>query len=197
MRRWVLLVTAAALVGVAAELTLLGVLIWRIGLPWTLALLIAKSVAGYLVVRRAGQRGWRQFRAAVDSGRAPGREASHATVGVAGGMLILLAGFLGAVTGAVLLVPAVRRAVTHLAERMVERRISTVVAGGMFGPRRVNAERVNAERVGPRAAEPAGAEPAGAGPAGAGRSPAEPAGGSGDPAAGPPPAIEGEILPPR
>jgi UPF0716 protein FxsA len=182
VRGWVLGAGAALLVAAAAEFVLLGVLIWHLGLPWTLALLIVKSVLGYLLVRRVGRRGWRQFRAAVDTGRPPGREVTDATVAVTGATLVMLTGFIGAAAGLVLLVPPVRRAAAGLAERTVERRLSTVAAGGVFGPRRVHAERL---RPDPARADGEPDTAADGGPAAPGPEP------------GPPPVIEGEILPPR
>jgi UPF0716 protein FxsA len=180
MRRWLVWLSVAVLAGAVLELALLGVLIWRIGVPWTLGLLIAKSVVGYLLVRRIGGRGWRQFRAAVDAGQPPGREISAAAVGVIAATLVLLAGFIGAVVGLVLLIPAVRRGAAGVAERTVERRLSTVTASDVFGPRRVKAERVQAQRVHAERVPPAESEPGGR------------TGGT-----EPPPVIEGEILPPR
>jgi UPF0716 protein FxsA len=194
MRRWLGWLSLAVLVGAGIELALLGVLIWWIGVPWTLGLLIGKSVCGYLLVRRIGGRGWRQFRAAADAGQPPGREISAAAVGVIAATLVLLAGFVGAVVGLMLLIPPVRRAAAGVAERMVERRLTTAAASGVFGPRRVKAERVQAQRVHAErvrpAADPYGGSSGATGSAAGGVAPA-------GPGTDPPPVIEGEILPPR
>jgi UPF0716 protein FxsA len=183
MRRWLTTAAVLLVVGVVVELVVLGLLVWQIGVAWTVGLFIVKSVIGYLLVSRTGRRGWRQFRAAVDSGRAPGREGTDAAVAFFGAMLVLFAGFVGAVGGLVLLVPPVRRAASRLAERVVERQLSAVTANGMFGPRRVNVQREPVRH--PSTSGPAGAD-GDVDPAAAGK-----------PDGGPPAAIEGEILPPR
>jgi UPF0716 protein FxsA len=182
VRRWTGLITAAAAVGAVAELAVIGVLIWRIGPAWTIALFIAKGVVGYLLARRAGRRGWRQFRAALDGGRPPGREATDAAIALVGSMLIMLTGVLGAVVGAVLLIPSARRSAAGVVERIVERRVSPAVAGSVFGPRRVRVKRESstADRADDAAAD-GHAEAPGSAPSGE-------TGG---------PAIEGEIVPPR
>lgn len=175
VRRWLAVLGVLAVVGVLVELVVLGLVVWQLGAAWTIGLLIVKYGVGYALVRRTGRRGWRQFRAAIDSGRPPGREGTDAAVSFGAAMLVLLAGFVGAVFGLVLLVPPVRRAASRLAERVVERQLTAVAANGVFGPRRVNVHREPARETVREDAVPA--EP-----------PAD-----GKPAA----ALEGEILPPR
>ena len=176
LRRWLATLGILAVVGVLVELVVLGLVVWQLGAAWTIGLLVVKYVAGYALVRRTGRRGWRQFRAAVDSGRPPGRDGTDAAVSFGAAMLVLLAGFVGAVVGLVLLVPPVRRAAARLAERVVERQVTAVAANGVFGPRRVNVQR-DPVREHPR--QDAAPTP--------------------DPAADgkPQAALEGEILPPR
>jgi UPF0716 protein FxsA len=170
VRRWLAVLGILGVVGVLVELVVLGLVVWQLGAAWTIGLLIVKYVVGYLLVRRTGRIGWRQFRAAVDSGRPPGREGTDAATSFGAAMLVLLAGFVGAVVGLVLLVPPVRRAASRLAERVVERQLTAVTANGVFGPRRVTVQRDPVR-------EPTPEKPAGDGvPQGA---------------------IEGEILPPR
>jgi UPF0716 protein FxsA len=174
LRRWLATLGILAVAGVLLELVVLGLVVWQLGAAWTIGLLIVKYAVGYVLVRRTGRRGWRQFRAAVDSGRPPGREGTDAAVSFGAAMLVLLAGFVGAVAGLVLLIPPVRRAGVRLAERVVERQLTAAAANGMFGPRRVNVQRDPVP-------EPTASDPAG------------PAPDDGKPQA----ALEGEILPPR
>jgi UPF0716 protein FxsA len=203
-------VTAAVVVGAVVELVLLGVLIWWIGAAWTIALLIAKGVVGYLLVRRAGRRGWRQFRAAIESGRPPGRDVSDAAIGLVGPVLILLTGILGTAVGAALLIPPLRRSAADVVERIVERRISPQVAGSVFGPRwvRVKREAVPtgdasaSQTVGPATpTRDASATPTlhaqATGETAADPGPAPAPGGADGVVANPGPVIEGEVLPPR
>jgi UPF0716 protein FxsA len=175
LRRWLTTLAALLIGGAVVELVLIGVLIWRIGAAWTIGLLIVKSVIGYLLASRIGRRGWRQFRTAVNSGRPPGREGTDAAVGFAGAMLVLLGGFVSAVIGLLVLVPPVRRRGAGLAERVVERQLTAAAAGGVFGPRRVRVQRDTPPATAERTAD---------------RTPDGPADGE-------PPALEGEILPPR
>jgi UPF0716 protein FxsA len=172
LRRW-LTTLAAVLVGLAVvELVLLGVVVWWIGPALAIGLLIVKSVVGYLLAQRIGRRGFRQFRAALDSGRPPGRDGTDAAIALAGAMLVLLGGFLSAVVGLLVLVPPVRRRGAALAERVVERQLTAAAASGMFGPRRVRVKREDIRRdAAPPEGGPTGDEP--------------------------PPVVEGEILPPR
>ncbi|GIJ73352.1 FxsA family protein [Virgisporangium ochraceum] len=171
LRRWLATLGILGVLGVLVELVVLGLVVWQLGPAWTIGLLIVKYVVGYLLVRRTGRIGWRQFRAAVDSGRPPGREGTDAATSFGAAMLVLLAGFVGAVVGLVLLIPPVRRTASRLAERVVERQLTAVAANGVFGPRRVTVQRDPVR-------EPTADRPA--------DKPAEPAA-----------AIEGEILPPR
>ena len=108
LRRWLATLAGVVAVGALVELALLGVLVYLIGPAWTIGLLINKSVIGYLIASRVGRRGWRQFRAAVDSGRPPGREGTDAAVAFGGAMLVLLGGFLSAAIGLVLHQPAAK-----------------------------------------------------------------------------------------
>src|SRR5688572_1831239 len=103
VRRWLATLGLLGVAGLVVELVVLGLVVWQLGPAWTIGLLIVKYVVGYLLVRRTGRIGWRQFRAAVDSGRPPGREGTDAATSFGAAMLVLLAGFVGAVVGLVLL----------------------------------------------------------------------------------------------
>ena len=171
LRRWLTTLAAVLVGGAVVELVLLGVVVWWIGPALTIGSLIVKSVVGYLLAQRIGRRGWRQFRAALDSARPPGRDGTEAAVGFGGAMLVLLGGFLSAVAGLLVLVPPLRRRASALVERVVERQLTAAAASGMFGPRRVRVTREDIKR-----------------------DPQPPAGG---PAGDEPPVVEGEVLPPR
>lgn len=114
-RRTVALVVAAVLA--VAELWLLVHVAHWIGVFWTLLLLCAQVVLGAWVIRREGSRAWQAVRQAVQRGRTPGAEVGDASLAIAGGLALMLPGFLSDVLAAVLLFPATR----PLARRGVER----------------------------------------------------------------------------
>jgi UPF0716 protein FxsA len=145
-----------------------------VGLGWALGTLLALSVLGCWLVPRQGVRAWRRFSAAVESGRPPGRQATDGLVGLVGALLLAVPGFVTGLVGALLLVPPLRWAARGALERSVER-TSPAVAGDLFGPRRV---RVRRGRTGPSVPDP----------------PVQDAPVTPDVPAGPPPAIEGEIV---
>lgn len=188
MRRWRYWLAAGAVALLAVEITVLGLAVWWLGAVWTVVLTFAKWIAGGLLLRRQGIRGWRRFRAAAEAGRPPGREASEAAVGVVAALFVLLGGFVGALLGLVVVVAPVRRRVGRLVARVVQRRLSPVAADGVFGPRRVRVRR-----------GPAGA--ASPGPVDRGVDTAAAAGGRSADAALPAEPVrevlEGEILPPE
>ena len=132
-----LALAALAVAEVAVFLTVAHVL----GGGWALLLLAASSVAGMLLLRREGIRGWRAFRAAADEGRPPGPEVSNSLAGLGGALLLAVPGFLTAVAGLVLLLPPGRVLARRGIESFTARRIDPAVAGDFFGPRRVKVRR--------------------------------------------------------
>jgi UPF0716 protein FxsA len=81
-----------------------------IGLAGALALMLATTVGGVMVLRRAGQRRIDRLRAAVAEGEISGRfvQGSGAAA-VTAGILLIIPGFVTDLAGALLLVPWVRR----------------------------------------------------------------------------------------
>ncbi|PZF84516.1 FxsA family protein, partial [Micromonospora deserti] len=80
---------------------------------------------------------WRGFRAAAEAGQPPGRQVTDGLVGLVGALLLAIPGLVSGVAGLVLLVPPVRRLARGGMQRAAERRVSSMVAGDLFGPRRV------------------------------------------------------------
>src|ERR687884_1991401 len=79
-----------------------------IGVWWTIALLIADSVLGSMLMRSQGRAAWRRFNAAVAEGRPPAREVLDGVLVIFGGALLLTPGFLTDVLGVLLLLPPTR-----------------------------------------------------------------------------------------
>jgi UPF0716 protein FxsA len=99
-----------------------------IGVLPTIALLIADSIAGSVLMRSQGRRAWRAFNAAVTEGRVPAREVLDGVLVIFGGALLLTPGFTTDIFGALLLVPPTRAVVRRLLVRRFAGRM--VVAAG-------------------------------------------------------------------
>ncbi|WBB80833.1 FxsA family protein [Micromonospora sp. WMMD882] len=169
-RRWrfVPLGLLAALVAELAVFVLVG---RAIGFGWAVLVVFAASLTGLLLLRREGMRAWRGFRAGVESGQPPGPRLTDGLVGLLGAVLLAAPGLLSGLVGVLLLTPPLRRLAGGGVRAVAERRMSSMAAGDLFGPRRVRV------RPGaPRPADPPPPPPA-----------AEP---------GPAAAIEGEIVEP-
>src|SRR4051795_6832967 len=105
-----------------------------IGVLPTIALLIADSVLGSLLMRSQGRAAWRRFNAALAEGRMPHREVLDGVLVIFGGALLLTPGFVTDILGVVLLLPPTRALVRGVIGRRLLPRI--VVSGiGGFGPR--------------------------------------------------------------
>jgi UPF0716 protein FxsA len=109
-----------------------------IGFLWAAVLLAASSAAGIVLLRREGIRGFRAFQEATRAGRPPATEVTNSLIGLAGGLLLALPGFITGVTGLVLLLPPSRILIRRGVERLAERRLGGAATGDLFGPRRVH-----------------------------------------------------------
>jgi UPF0716 protein FxsA len=106
-----------------------------IGALWTIALLIADSILGSMLMRSQGRQAWRRFNEAIAAGRPPAREALDGALVIFGGAFLLTPGFLTDVLGAVLLLPPTRALVRRFIVRSV---LGRTPAGrvAMFATRR-------------------------------------------------------------
>jgi UPF0716 protein FxsA len=91
-----------------AEIVVAVKIAGAIGAFATVMLLLAGSIAGGAVVRRAGSRAWRELQKSALAGRPPNNVVDGAIV-LLGGLLLLVPGFITDVAGIVLLVPLTRR----------------------------------------------------------------------------------------
>ena len=104
----------------AAELVVFLLVVWAIGLWAALGLMILTSVAGGMLLRRAGRPRRSQVRAAMDRGRAPRAAARSGGPAVAlGGILLLLPGFITDLLGAGLLLRPIRSRLTAALGRAI------------------------------------------------------------------------------
>jgi UPF0716 protein FxsA len=95
-----------------------------IGVWWTIALLIADSILGSLLMRHQGRAVWRRFQAAIAEGRVPARETIDGVLVIFGGALLLTPGFITDILGFVLLMPPTRAAVRAVLVRRLAQRMT-------------------------------------------------------------------------
>jgi UPF0716 protein FxsA len=100
-----------------------------IGVLPTIALLIADSVLGSLLMRHQGRAAWRRFTASVRSGRVPAREVLDGALVLFGGAMLLTPGFLSDVLGALLLLPPTRAVIRAALVRRFGRRLVVSLSG--------------------------------------------------------------------
>ena len=79
-----------------------------IGVLLTVVLLIAAMPVGSWLLRSEGRAAWRRLSAAVAAGRPPGKEVADGALVVAGGVALMIPGFITDVIGVALLIPGLR-----------------------------------------------------------------------------------------
>ena len=111
-----------------------------IGVLPTIALLIADSVLGSLLMRSQGRTAWLRFNAALAERRIPHREVLDGALVIFGGALLVTPGFVTDILGIVLLLPPTRALVRGVVARRLLPRLVVTGLGGP-GPRRRPGER--------------------------------------------------------
>jgi UPF0716 protein FxsA len=101
-----------------------------IGALWTIALLIADSIAGSLLMKSQGRAAWRRFQLAVAEGRVPAREVLDGVLVIFGGAFLLTPGFVTDIIGALLLLPPTRAVI----RRLLARRVTLGLLGDVPSP---------------------------------------------------------------
>ncbi|MGW4460854.1 FxsA family protein [Micromonospora sp. NPDC004704] len=161
MRRGLRLVPLALLLAVVIEIVVFVLVGHAIGFGWAILLVLAASMLGLVLLRREGMRAWRGFRSAAEAGSPPGKQVVDGLVGLGAGLLLAVPGLVSGVIGLLLVIPPVRVLARRGVQVATERRVSAMVAGDLFGPRRVRVRR-GAPQPTPQPAEP---RPPTAGPA--------------------------------
>ncbi len=92
-----------------------------IGAWWTIALLVAASVLGSVLMRAQGRAVWRRFGEAVRAGRPPATEVADGALVLFGGALLLTPGFATDALGLALLIPPTRAIVRRVLVRRLAR----------------------------------------------------------------------------
>jgi UPF0716 protein FxsA len=106
-----------------------------IGALWTIALLVADSILGSILMRSQGRAAWQRFNDAIAAGRIPAREVLDGVLVVFGGALLLTPGFVTDIVGAIFLLPPTRAVVRGLLVRRFAGRLIVAVPGSMRRPR--------------------------------------------------------------
>ncbi|GAA2806934.1 FxsA family protein [Saccharopolyspora taberi] len=114
------------LVAAVVEISVLVVIGQAIGLLPTLGLLLAAAVLGTWLVRREGRRTLREVNDAFRAKRPPTRELADGVLIAAGGILIVLPGFVSDVLGLLCLFPPTRALLRGRLQRAAERRSRNV-----------------------------------------------------------------------
>jgi UPF0716 protein FxsA len=130
-----LLLVALFILVPIAELAVIIQVGQSIGVWWTIALLIADSILGSLLMRSQGRLAWRRFNAAIQSGRAPAREVADGVMVIFGGALLLTPGFLTDIFGLLFLIPPTRAVIRRLFLREAMKRITVSMSGVAMPPR--------------------------------------------------------------
>ncbi len=125
-RPWLVPVLVAVIIVLSvAEVWLLTYVGIRIGVPWTLAILIAEAVLGAWLMRREGNKAWRALVDAYTTGKMPSGQLADAALVLVGGLLLILPGFLTDLIGLVCLLPwtrpTARRAIAVVVARQAAR----------------------------------------------------------------------------
>ena len=112
----------------------------EIGVWWTIAILVADSVLGSVLMRSQGRISWRRFNEALQGGRPPAREVLDGVLVIFGGALLLTPGFITDILGLTLLIPPTRALVRRVlvkrfADRMIVAAQSRASAGRTWPPR--------------------------------------------------------------
>jgi UPF0716 protein FxsA len=137
-----------------AELAVIIQVGQEIGVLWTVALLVADSVLGSVLMRSQGRAAWRRFNEATRAGRVPAREVLDGALVIFGGALLLTPGFITDVLGLLLLIPPTRALVRRVLARRLAHRMVVSVQRQRVRPRQDydvegTATDVDKDRIGP------------------------------------------------
>jgi UPF0716 protein FxsA len=107
-----------------------------IGALWTIALLVADSILGSVLMRTQGRAAWRRFNETVAGGRIPAREVLDGVLVIFGGALLLTPGFVTDIFGLALLLPPTRAVIRRLLVRRFAGRFVVARPGSAGRPGR-------------------------------------------------------------
>ena len=118
-----------------AELAVIIQVGQAIGVWWTIAILVADSILGSLLMRSQGRIAWRRFNGVLQSGGVPAREVADGVLVIFGGALLLTPGFLTDIFGLLFLLPPTRALIRRVFLRQAMKRITlSMTSFGPMGP---------------------------------------------------------------
>jgi len=118
-----------------AELVVIIQIGQSIGLLWTVALLIADSILGSMLMRHQGRAAWRRFNAALAEARVPARETIDGVLVIFGGALLLTPGFITDIFGLLCLLPPTRAVLRRMLVARFAHRMTNGLSVGPIGRR--------------------------------------------------------------
>ena len=127
---------AVGLLALAEVVVFVLVANW-IGVGTTILVALLTSALGWALVARQGMRALGELRERARTRQPAGRELGDAGLVAAGGVLMLLPGFIGDVLGLLCLLPITRRPLRALLARLLAARLPV----GLRGPVRVRSDR--------------------------------------------------------
>jgi UPF0716 protein FxsA len=122
---------------VLAELVVFVLVAAWIGVGWTILATLVTSALGWVLLARQGTRALADLRERARTRRSAGPELGNAGLVAAGGLLMVLPGFIGDVVGLLCLLPGTRGLVRGALTRFVVARLPV----GLRGPVRVESVR--------------------------------------------------------
>jgi UPF0716 protein FxsA len=128
-----LLLVAALVVVPLVEIYVLIQVGQLLGALPTIALLLAMSVLGAVLLKREGARTWRAFREALGSGRVPATEVADGALVIFGGALLLTPGFVTDLFGLLCVLAPSRAVLRRMLTGLVTRRLGVAGTLGLFG----------------------------------------------------------------
>ena len=108
----------------------------KIGVLWTIALVVLSSIAGALLLRLQGFGAVNRIRNEVEAGRNPGRELAHGAMIMLAALLLLIPGFVTDIIGLLLFIPPIRDLAWQFLKRRITVRSSFSASFGGFAARR-------------------------------------------------------------
>jgi UPF0716 protein FxsA len=123
-----LVVVALLVVVPLAELAVMIAVGQWIGVWEAIALLVAVSLVGVVLVKQQGVGAWRRIRSEMRSGQVPAAAVLDGALVLFAGVLLVVPGFLTDIVGLCLLVPPVRDLIRRFTGRRITRRVRYIDA---------------------------------------------------------------------